>query len=1128
MRKLIFILAVTLLSQMVVAQKEAYFNHEPNGDGVYFSGTLKYYPNVKGGLEFRVIISDINIEAIRFNGKKYYTGDFNAPNKEDIKGTLYFSGNASHGSYSFQQTIFNNCGITIELSKNTTTANMLQDNGSAYFSEAITDNYFKNKTEFEASVKSDVHGGGANWVKYWKDHGHISNLKADRYINLHVSGTNNTTVFDYLKNQIVKKQQEEEFYNLRLQLSDKSREGRTQQEYEDALKIIESALIKYKDENYQTELVKFKNDVLAQIDKLKSKENATTTNNNISQNNKSVDSKDKKEESKKDNPKTIIRYSPEELARINAQIAYQNNVSNYQAKGLDYNSAHRMAQNDYKIEAMDKLGKDISKQLGNMVYNILDERDRRIEERENKHYSHIAYVKNYGEAISKNQKAFVKNLKSQLPIYEKHSSNAYDLKQELLYLIETLGNLQYSDYTGRAMIIAEQEITDVFFEGNILKISINRKCIVNSFEHINLIQSKKSAPITYKRWNTQIDYNFETAEEKIYHQIVWANGMALPNTTQMMKSADFYQSLKNINNETFVVPYYTYIRYMDSEPINEKKYKLIEIIKNENYEIEKSYLKDSESSLNNKNFIKALELTKKAEEKRGYVSLENRIIRLKIYHDSKDWYNANKEYETIDSIKPENHILNSLKLYHDNILEAKRNDGERWREAKKTNTKQAYEAYIKNGISDFYLDKAKKIVQYWDQRVIYVYPKYENTRRLGIHEQIGMNSSEKIYQYSEKEFNKECVYFYNIKELYHTGTLQSLPAELVQNEGLEVLSINIIFPNEETKGRQTGISTLIKIIPNVKKLVVEARNVKDISFLTSYKNLVYLEIKGEHEQLPEFISTLYKLETLKISGVKNLESLSNDLGSFSKLKELEIDYLATKNQTSIQGKIPTLNKLTILFNSFNNIPDISNQFQNLESLSLKGRSLWDIYSIDLSKYIQNNHKIRTLKIDLPGKNINLHQNTINAIGSLKTLQCLTINVPTDADITPLNNLKGLTHLAINCRKFKKIEPIYVFKNLVVLEILSASNKVVISKKITELGKLRCLAISSDYSKIIDYKLPKEIYQMPYLRSIFLTRDNRSKSLKKFIVQCEKENKNIIFWGSEDFWEESCVNKISIN
>lgn len=165
MKKLIFLLAVSLLSQTIVAQKEAYFKHEPNGDGVFFSGTMKYFPNVKGGLEFRVIISDINIEAISFEGKKYDTRYFKAPNKEDIKGTIYFSGKAYHG-YDFRQTWFNNCGITIELSKNTTTANMLQDNGSAYFSEAITDNYFENKTAFEVSVKSDVEGGGANWVKY--------------------------------------------------------------------------------------------------------------------------------------------------------------------------------------------------------------------------------------------------------------------------------------------------------------------------------------------------------------------------------------------------------------------------------------------------------------------------------------------------------------------------------------------------------------------------------------------------------------------------------------------------------------------------------------------------------------------------------------------------------------------------------------------------------------------------------------------------------------------------------------------------------------------------------------------------------------------------------------------------
>lgn len=336
--------------------------------------------------------------------------------------------------------------------------------------------------------------------------------------------------------------------------------------------------------------------------------------------------------------------------------------------------------------------------------------------------------------------------------------------------------------------------------------------------------------------------------------------------------------------------------------------------------------------------------------------------------------------------------------------EAEKIDKKRWQEAKKAHTKQAYESYLKTGIIAFYVEKAKKIVEHWDHKVVHVYQKY-SVFDFELYKQIGMNPSEKVYTFSEEEFNKECSYFYNIKELYLNGAFQSFPAELYQNEGIEVLSLKLFFPKTNTESKPTGISTLIRTLPNVKKLVIESRNVQDISFLTAYKKVTHLEIRGEHDQLPEFIGSLYKLQTLKVSGIKNLETLSDDLRLLTELKELEIDYSSSKNQRAIKGMIPTLKKLTIKFNSFNNLPDISNLYQNLESLSLTGRSLWDIYNVDFAPFLWNNSKLTALHIDLPEKN--LSQNTINAIGSLKTLQKLMLNVPTDADITPLYNLSEI-------------------------------------------------------------------------------------------------------------------------
>lgn len=406
-------------------------------------------------------------------------------------------------------------------------------------------------------------------------------------------------------------------------------------------------------------------------------------------------------------------------------------------------------------------------------------------------------------------------------------------------------------------------------------------------------------------------------------------------------------------------------------------------------------------------------------------------------------------------------------------------DKKRWDEAKKTHTKQAYENFLKNGEIKFYIEKAEKIVKYWDKRVVYVYDD-KPLSELELQELIGMNSNEKIYQLSEEEFNNDYMYFYNIKELCYSGKLKNSPKNLSQND-----------------------------------------------------SLIYLEVRGKHEQLPEFVRNLNNLQTLKISGVQNLESLSDHLKYFYKLKELEINYFGTKNQKSIKGMIPTLKNLTIVFNSLNNIPDISNLYQNLESLSLIGSLT--TYEIDLSSFLWNNNKIKSLKIDFPYIFHKLNQNTINAIGSLNSLKELTLNIPTVADLKPIYNLPMLTDLAINISGYENLSAIYNFKEIRFLELLHATPKLKISNEITQMQKLNCLSFSHEYIDDIDYKFPKEITQMKQLECVYIPWNNprwpktkRSKSLQKFLNQWKTLNKDVKIFMYKDDFQKYCLEKFSLD
>lgn len=456
-------------------------------------------------------------------------------------------------------------------------------------------------------------------------------------------------------------QEKREFDNLKQQFDDLSKEGKTQNEYEDALKLIESSMLKFKDQNYQNELAQFKKNIENQLNKQKNTDN--NSKNNVTQNKNNINSNNKKEEPKKEKKKTIIRYSPEQLARINSQIAYQNNVSQYRAKGLDYNSAHRMAQNDSKIEAMDKIGKQVGKQLGNMVVNILEERDRKIEERENKHYGHVKYVKNYAEAIKKNNRIFLNEIKK-MPLFDNDSQNIDDIKIEILYLINTLGNYQYSYYYNNADVIIEKEILDAYFEGNILKIEYKEKCITSSMEYVNLISKYSDSPILFDL-HTITEINFENNETNDFHRIKWTNGVGIPNTNSLIISNEFYKELKKITKKEYLKPYSYGYDYISSSEINRKMDKLRDLIKNENEDL---ILEELNLHLNKKDFKKALELSEIAKKETGRLSLKNRIARLKIYHDSKDWLVAKKEYEEIITYsKPDIQTLNSLKKYYDNI-----------------------------------------------------------------------------------------------------------------------------------------------------------------------------------------------------------------------------------------------------------------------------------------------------------------------------------------------------------------------------------------------------------------------------------------------------------------------------
>lgn len=193
-QRLIMAFIALLLSSSLFGQEPAYisFKHYPNGDGLIFSGRLYYQANVNGGPEFRVWVQGFKIDGLVVNGRNYYNG-LQLPSGK-VKGSIVLSGNIAYNTYDIIK--YQNANITIELSEGTTMANSLQDNGSAYFSEAITDANFPNKTEDLQLIKRNK--TDTEWKEDWKKYAYISSINVDKYYDLNVGGKD---LYQVLKEQ---------------------------------------------------------------------------------------------------------------------------------------------------------------------------------------------------------------------------------------------------------------------------------------------------------------------------------------------------------------------------------------------------------------------------------------------------------------------------------------------------------------------------------------------------------------------------------------------------------------------------------------------------------------------------------------------------------------------------------------------------------------------------------------------------------------------------------------------------------------------------------------------------------------------------------------------------------------
>lgn len=278
----------------------------------------------------------------------------------------------------------------------------------------------------------------------------------------------------------------------------------------------------------------------------------------------------KRDENKRKMEKT--RLNQEQIKRLNAQMQYLNKVRNLESQGFNSEIAHKMAQNESKIQAMDELGTSVSKavaQIGtDLIYAAFDKKEREYKENwakfeafrdafENK-------VQNIREASTEKNKAI-----RDLPMTKEMSDNIPDLMQEVLWYVENVqsgygvSSFEYPSGWGSVVsygkIITQTTVDDAYFEGDKLFIQVTKKCLEASYDKDNLKRSniKKVSPQPAKyTLKTKIEYDLNTAQTKTYRNIHWVGRGYYPAANAFEESNNFRTKVKNFDKALYAPPNY--------------------------------------------------------------------------------------------------------------------------------------------------------------------------------------------------------------------------------------------------------------------------------------------------------------------------------------------------------------------------------------------------------------------------------------------------------------------------------------------------------------------------------------------------------------------------------------------
>lgn len=283
--------------------------------------------------------------------------------------------------------------------------------------------------------------------------------------------------------------------------------------------------------------------------------------------------KKKAEEDKK----KLTRLSPEELARINQQIAYNKRVTNLSSKGFDKQQAHKMAQQEFKNEGVNKVVGDGLNQISNLVMDGINRSYERKEALRNEMYSYNSNLKNYAKTLRKSNLDYVAQLEKDMPLFTNSSENINDLKQEILWIIENLGNTKFAyenkhvygqrdfdwgsgvkgteDLSYKAILFIEQKIEDVYFKGNTLHIKFKQVAKEATFDKADQLGYGGTVWQPSKFELTSIvQYNCEDKSTTIQRKCTWIGKGSLP-ATGYLSSSDFWEQRNRIDGKYLAKPF---------------------------------------------------------------------------------------------------------------------------------------------------------------------------------------------------------------------------------------------------------------------------------------------------------------------------------------------------------------------------------------------------------------------------------------------------------------------------------------------------------------------------------------------------------------------------------------------